>query len=94
MTWNAVTQEGMEHWRETKGIMRYEGSPGGRQEGWGASLRVTLAKQHAGETLNKTAANILRGVGGSHGRGQGSFGGAEKEMGYSIITPREIKLGD
>ena len=21
MTWNAVTQEGMEHWRETKGSM-------------------------------------------------------------------------
>lgn len=36
---------------------------GGKKDG-GASLRVTLGRQHAGETLNKTAANILRGVGG------------------------------
>ena len=71
-----------------------KGAPVGGKKDGGASLRVTLARQHAGETLNKTASNILQGVGGSHGRGQGSFGGAEKELGYSIITPREIKLGD
>lgn len=62
---------------------------GGKKDG-GASLRVTLGRQHAGETLNKTAANILQGVGGSHARGQGSSGGAEKEMGHSVLSPREI----
>ena len=57
----------------------------------GASLRVTLGRQHAGETLNKTSANILRGVGGwGPWKRPGELWGAEKEMGYSIISPREM----
>lgn len=58
--------------------MRYEGSPGGREEECGASPRVTLRMQNAGETLNKMAraANILQVVEGVMEDGKGSSGGA------------------
>lgn len=77
-----MTQAGMEHWRERKGSVRQEGSPGGRGEGCGASSGVQLRTQDAAGTLNKKerAPNILQGVWREPRQvGRGSSEGARKE---------------